>query len=521
MKSSRHGMWWRVVVLLTLTSLILAACGGNQQAESPAPIEEQSPPPAGEAPSPADEASPAGIELSPEASPAGIETSPSPEGEASPSPDDEASPSPGGGASPVAEASPGAQAEGPPLNADVSGTIEFWHFWGSPQRRNAINRVIAICQQQLPNIQVNATFKPFGDIWTANIAAVAAGSGMPDVIVEDRPQLKQRAEDGIATNLGEFAERDGIDGSQFWPFTWEQTLYEGEPYGIPYETDVRVLYWNKDAFREVGLDPEQPPTTWEELEQYADQLDVQNEDGSYERIGFSPLIGNVGPEVWGYTNGVVWISEDGEPQINTPEAVETLEWIKGWIDRYGGWQNHQNFRAQFQAPPNDAFMSGKVAMFVDINGYTATLDFYRPRVEVDGEQKDLEFGVSDIPYDEAKASTSGGFALSIPQGAPNAEAAWEWIKCATGPEAQASWARDTYAMPANQAAANDPVLLADPRWQFFVDAMSYSTGGNYLEGYPNWGQELGNRYEQVWTGELSPEEALEQAQQAVEAEIGQ
>ena len=416
----------------------------------------------------------------------------------------------------------GATAAGPTLNADVSGNVEFWHFWGSPVRRNAIRRVVAICQQQLPNITVNETFKPFGDIWTAKTAAVAAGSGMPDVIVEDRPKLPALAADNIHQNLQDLATRDGLDGSRFWPFTWNQTLYEDDTYGIPFETDVRVLYWNKNAFREAGLDPEKPPKTWAELEEYAEKLDKKNEDGSYERIAFSPLIGNVGPEVWGYTNGVEWITEDGEVAINTPQAVETLEWIKMWLDRYGGFQNHQNFRANFAAAPNDAFMSGSVAMYVDINGYTSQLNFFRPQVEnAEGERENLDWGVSDIPYKEEQASTSGGFALSIPRGAPNADAAWEFIKCATGEEAQASWARDTYAMPANMAAAKDPVLLADPNWQFFVDAMSYSEGGVFLQAYPNWGQELGNRYEQVWTGAMEPEAMLAEAEQVIEAEIGE
>src|SRR4051812_15579014 len=51
------------------------------------------------------------------------------------------------------------------LNKNVSGNIQFWHFWSSPVRRNAVRRVVAICQQELPNIKVTETFKPFGDIW--------------------------------------------------------------------------------------------------------------------------------------------------------------------------------------------------------------------------------------------------------------------------------------------------------------------------------------------------------------------
>ncbi|HEX6289623.1 MAG TPA: ABC transporter substrate-binding protein [Herpetosiphonaceae bacterium] len=480
MKASTYGRWWQFVALLTLLSLVLAACG-------------------------ADTGQPGG---SPAAS--GAATTPA---------GGEGSPAASGAATTPAGGEQGAAGNGPKLNKDVSGEITFWHFWGSPVRRNAIRRVIAICNQQLPNIKVSETFKPFGDIWTANIAAVAAGSGMPDVIVEDRPQLPQRARDQVDENLQELAARDGIDGSAFWPFTWKQTLYEGNTYGIPYETDVRVLFWNKNAFKEAGLDPEKPPTTWEEVEQYADKLDKKKEDGSYERIAFHPLI-KAGTDTFGYTNGVNWISDDSKPQLNTPEAVETVEWVKKWVDRYSGWSELQKFRGSFAAPPQDEFMSGRVAMVTDINGYTSQLDFYRPRLtNAEGKQEELSWGVSFLPYSKERSSTSGGFALSIPRGAPNKDAAWEFIKCATSPEAQASWARDTYAMPANQAAAKDPVLLSDPRWQFFVEAMNHTSGGNYLPQYPNWKEQLEQRYEKIWTGELEAKAALDEAQQAVEAQM--
>lgn len=471
MQAMGQRQWWRVVALMMLVSLVISACGagGNQSTTAPSG------------------AAATGGSAAPAA----------------------------GSAQPAASGAAGSLK----LNQNVSGNVQFWHFWGSPVRRNAIRRVIAICNQQLPNIQVQETFKPFGDIWTANIAAVAAGSGMPDVIVEDRPQLKQRAQDNIDQSLQERAQRDGIDGSQFWPFTWDQTLYEGQTYGIPYETDVRVLYWNKNAFKEAGLDPEKPPTTWEELEQYADKLDKKAADGSYERIAFHPLW-NGGSDLWAATNGVELISADGKPQLNDPKMAETVEWVKRWVDRYGGWSEVQEFKARFAAPPQDLFMSGSVAMFVDINGYTSQLNFFRPRVKnAEGKDENLEWGVTDLPIKTEKGSLSGGFALAIPRGAPNADAAWEFIKCATGPEAQASWARDTYAMPANQTAAKDPVLGADPNWQTFVNAMEYSSGGTYLPSYPNFKEQLDQRYEKVWSGELEPQAALDQAQQAVEAQL--
>ncbi|MAT45035.1 MAG: hypothetical protein CL609_22105 [Anaerolineaceae bacterium] len=403
------------------------------------------------------------------------------------------------------------------LNPDVAGEVEVWHFWASPVRRNALRRVIAICEAKLPNITVNETVKPWGDIWTANIAAVAAGSGMPDVIVSDRPTLPKDAADGIYTNLQPWADRDGITRDMFYDWAWDQTLYEGNTYGLPQETDVSILFYNKTLFAQAGLDPEKPPTTWDEVWEYADALDVKNDDGTYARIGFFPLW-NRGVDIWQYTNGEEMIAPDGTPQINNPDMVETVEWIQKWVERYGGWDAVQSFNAQFGAPPNDNFMSAGVAMRTDIFGYNSQLEFYRPKTTLDdGSTPRTDWGVALLPSKVAgeTGTWSGGFSFSIPSGADNAEAAWEFMKCATGPEGQASWARDTQAQPTNIIAASDPVLSANPLWTVVDDALAVSTGGVYVSKYPNWTEQLNQRWEKVWSGELTAQEALDEAQQAV------
>lgn len=424
----------------------------------------------------------------------------------------------------VVEVTPEVKAGDVVLNPEVSGDVELWHFWASPVRRNGVRRIIAMCKEKLPNINVTDTVKPFGDIWTANIAAVAAGSGMPDVIISDRPTLPKDAADGIYMDLQEWADRDGVTRDQFYDWAWDQTLYEGRTYGIPFETDVRVLFWNKQYFAEAGLDPETPPKTWAELEEFADALDKQNPDGSYSRIGFFPLWNAGFSPFWAYLNGAELIQEDGTPVINSPEAIEAMEWIKSWVDRYGGWQNLANYRASYGAPPNDLFMGGGVAMFVDIFGYNSQLEFYRPNVTLeDGSTQRMEWGIATLPYNESAgpANWSGGFSLSIPTGAENAEAAWEFIKCMGSAEGQASWARDTQAQPPQLEAARDPLLLAHPYWSVVDESLSVSTGGVFVPEYPNWNEQLDQRYEQVWLGELTPEQALNEAQEAVLQAIGQ
>jgi multiple sugar transport system substrate-binding protein len=405
------------------------------------------------------------------------------------------------------------------MNPDIEGDITFWHFWGSPLRRTAIQRAIAGFNQAFPNITVTETAVPFSDIWTKNLAAVAAGEGMPNVIVEDRPTLPDRAANDVEISLGELATRDGVTGDSFWPFTWEEATVDGEPYGLPYETDIRVLYYNKAAFTEAGLDPETPPKNWDELWTFSDMLDKRDGD-QLERIGFFPTLGSAGLDQWAWNNGGEWQDADFNPTMNAPANVETLEWMKTWADRYG-YSNIQALQSTFGSGTQDGFMSGKLAMIVDIQGYTSVMNFFNPSFTVPDGEENLGYGVGPITPAPGHdpAALSGGFALSIPRGAEQTDATWEFIKYMVF-VGQASWARDTYAMPTIESMANDPVLGASPNWSFFVDAMSYGRAKDYNPFYPAFtGDLLPNATLAALSGEMTAQEALDDAQAKAEEEI--
>jgi multiple sugar transport system substrate-binding protein len=513
MKGLQRYRWWHFVAALVVMSMLFVACAGpnannlnNGVADDTMPPEDPGEPADPAAPPPAEEDDDLVDETpTPDLDEDMVDETPTPDVD-----DEDVAPEPD-------EDLDGAAAR---LNTDVSGNVEFWHFWGSPVRRSAIRAAVAMCEEKLPNIEIEEVFKPWGDIWTANISAVAAGSGMPDVIVENRPQLPQRAVDDVTTNLQPYIDQDNLNPDQFWSFTWEETLYEGDSYGVPFETDVRVFFWNKQAFEEAGLDPERPPETWDELWEYADALDIQREDGTYERIAFFPLW-NAGPDFWAYNNSWEPVV-DGRPNVDDPAYIETLEWINQWIDRYGDFQSLQNYQGQFSAPPNDLFMSGAVAMFVDVAGYHSILSFYRPQYETEeGDNVNMEWGIGPIPYNTERGNWSGGFALSIPRGAENADAAWEVIKCMTGPEVQLSWTRDTYAIPTNEDAAYSRVMMSDPYWEAIIENMEYSRGSDYVPEYPNWTEQVGPVVEEVWRGTIEPEAAAEQIQTAIDRQMGQ
>lgn len=399
----------------------------------------------------------------------------------------------------------------------TKGEITWWHFWGSPVRRGGVRRIIGMFNSVYPDIKVTETFVAWGDIWTKNIAAVAAGSGMPDVIVEDRPQLFVRAQNKVEISLAELCKRDGVDGKAFWPFTWKEATVNGEPYGLPYETDIRVLFTNQYLLKEAGLDPEKPPKNWDELFAYADKIDKKGPDGKLACVAFWPTFGNVGLDHWIWNNGGEYTDKDGNPTLNSKEAVEALTWMKKWADRYGK-ANWDAFQGTFGQGNQDGFMSSRVAMKVDIAGYMSFINFYDPRTP---DKQRLLWSASPIPCAPGKkpASLSGGFALSIPRGAKAIEPAWEFIKYATF-EGQSSWARDTFAMPTiEKVAREDPVLNADPHWKFFVEAMAYGRPAFTHPYYPSMLEVLGPALDAVWAGKMTPQQALDEAQKKAEAEI--
>ena len=193
-----------------------------------------------------------------------------------------------------------------------------------------------------------------------------------------------------------------------------------------------------------------------------------------------------------------------------------------WYDRYGGVSAYNKFKGTLTSPPGDAFMSGKMAMIVDINGYVSQLKAFNPQyTAADGTKSNLDWGVADYPYNTTEASTSGGFALSIPRGAKNPDAAWEFIKCATSPQGQLLWSKGVYDIPANQEAAKDPSLMSDPSWPIFLHAMTYTQGGNFVPGYANWGEQMGKVTPDVFAGKISAEDAVKKAQQAIDDTISQ
>ena len=393
--------------------------------------------------------------------------------------------------------------------------VDFWTFWGSETRRPIIEKIVDDYNASQDKVFVKHTFLPWGDIWTKNLAAIAAGNP-PDVVINDINSVAHRAKNGQAENLSQYINDDGFK-NKFYPELWKTVEYKDDPYAVPFNTDTRLLFYNKAAFKEAGLDPNKPPKTWEELEAYAQKLD-KKEGNRYERIGFYPLWGSFGPESWmmNADSGQGYIEEDGKVTVATKEKVKALNWIKGWNDRIGIDQINA-YKADFGSEQSNPFIAGKVAMMVDVGTFYTQIRDYG---------KDMEFGVAPVPAvseEEKNWSQGGGFVAEIPKGSKNPDEAWDFIQYLTDTKAQTYWATQNFDNVANIEASEKAMTLLKGTDQEIYKATVENLEVTKLHPVPvdapDYQSKINPMIDSVLLGERKASEALKDAEQSVKSSI--
>ncbi|WP_256972790.1 ABC transporter substrate-binding protein [Saccharibacillus sp. O23] len=388
-------------------------------------------------------------------------------------------------------------------------TIDFWTFWGSETRRPIIEKIIEDFNNSQDRITVKHTYLPFGDIWTKNLASIAAGNPA-DVIINDYADVNLRASKNQNTDLSEYLSKDDIE-KQFYPELWKNVLYEDKAYALPFNTDTRLLYYNKAAFREAGLDPKQPPQTWKQLEEYAQKLDKKN-GSTYERVGFYPLWGDFGVDSWliNGDGGNGYFGENDQLAFDTPGKISTLEWLKSWQDRLGR-QTVDAMKADFGSGVSDPFISGKVAMYIQTGTYNTQIEEFG---------KDLEIGVAPIPEREEGSghwSSGGGFVVEIPKGAKHPDEAWEFMKYLTGVDAQKYWALKNFDNVANIEAAEDPEANKNAVYKASVENLADTKVFQVPLSASGYKDLINPHTDAVFLGKETPEQALQGAEKDVQA----
>jgi multiple sugar transport system substrate-binding protein len=395
--------------------------------------------------------------------------------------------------------------------------LTIWSGW-TGKEKDIFDAVVAAFnreqnQYELRNMSIEADD-------TKTIRALTAGVPPDLFFVWEPAYTGQLAANGAIMPLDDLLAKHGPRLDQFIPGSIGQGLWEGKHYSLPYLVDAYALYWDKDSFREVGLDPERPPRTLKELEAYAVKLTKRDARGNIKRMGFQ-LPDIFHPIVW--FGGKFYDPDTRRITADYPRNVEALEWYVHMMDLQGGAINIDSFTQGFgeYASPNNQFFVGKTAMTISGQWWPGFIERFAPR---------MDYGVAPIPYPdqypEQKGVTYlGGNFCCIPRESRHPEGAWAFMRWTQTFHGQELFAKDMHGVPDIKAVLEDPVLVKGSRHNQAFGEVCRIAGNPRARFFPATPVNIMYMTELVTAAQLAsrhaqtPEQALRAVQQRVQKEL--
>jgi len=382
--------------------------------------------------------------------------------------------------------------------------LTYWHFLGGDMGKRH-ETLIKEFNKANPDIEVESLYS--GNAWTMRdkLLAAVAGKQPPDVSMIDQFWAAQLASTGAIIKMQTLIDGpDGIDKADVNKTAWMTATVDGEIWTMPYAMSNIVLYYNKDMFKAVGLDPNKPPTTWGELVDCAKKLtrDV-NGDGKVDEWGLSfPIQAGTGTVYYYITflwqaGGELYNADYTKAVFNSPAGVEALQFWMDLVHKHG---------VVPLAPPAEGFTVGRIAMEL---ASSSTLETRQAKCK-------FPIGVAHIPAGKNKVTGVGGNNLAIFKNTSAKEAAaWKFVKWMTSAEMNLKWSTMTGYTPLRDSVVNSQgykdYLKANPEVATMAAQMAVARPRPNNETYPEVSRILGLAVEKALFSKADPKKLLDEA----------
>ncbi|WP_138495487.1 ABC transporter substrate-binding protein [Paenibacillus pinistramenti] len=400
--------------------------------------------------------------------------------------------------------------------------VTWWHSMSGTNEK-AVNEIVSDFNSSHKDVQVEAVFQGKYDESLNKLKASFGSNSGPDLIQVYEIGSKFMIDSKMITPVQQFIDEDQYDLSQLEPNITRYYTIDGKLNAMPFNTSNPILYYNKDAFKAAGLDPENPPKTYEDFEKAAKALAKNGKPAASIAIYgwfMEQLFANQNADYVNNGNGRE--SSATESLLNSDAGVKTLEWWKRMIDEKAVSNLGRN-----TDDTDAAFAAGQIAMTLDS---TASL---RNIVQSVGGKFEVGTGFLPKPADAKEGGVVvGGASLYIMNNKPVEEqkAAWEFIKYLATPEVQAKWSVNTGYFPITKAAYDQQVLKDNmakyPQFQTAVDQLhasteSTATSGAVMGVFPEARQIVEGAIESALNGKQEPKAALDEAAKQITDKIAQ
>ncbi len=380
--------------------------------------------------------------------------------------------------------------------------LTFWNYWDG-KNGEVMQALVERYNAEHPEVEIENVFIGWGELLPKLQLAVTGGD-MPDLAAADMVWMPYLANSGALVPLNSFIEASEVDIQDFYPALLAVNTYDDQIYGLPVSTNNLELFINSDLFEAAGLDPAAPPTTWDELRDAAVQC-------------ANPERGVIGMELYTQPGeGLTWqfqvylwqaggdfLTEDlSAAAFNSEAGLKALNY---WLDLIES--------GAYTLSDWGLFGQGQACMVMDGSWM----------VGIWAETAPFEWTTAPMPYPEdgEPATNMGGEHIFImAQDEAKQQAAWDFIRWFTSPEIQLEWDKETGFMPVRDSVATNEDYRAwieetEPRLLPFVEMQQYAHNRPPVEQYAEISDAFSAVIERALYGQISPEDALAEAEAAV------
>lgn len=336
-------------------------------------------------------------------------------------------------------------------------TISFW----SRDSDQALVEGLVNQWNASHNNQIEVTIIPASDFITKFGTAVAGGAA-PDLIAIDLIYVPAFAAAEQMTDITDMANSlpyfDKLSPSHV-----RLATYDNKIYGLPFSAEGSVLVYNKELYRQAGLDPEKAPTTWDEIYQDAKKITALGNDN----YGFYFSGACSGCNAFTFTP-LIWASGGDVLSADYSQATLTDPAVKAALDFYKKMWDEKLIPPGAQADNGTSFGSvfstGKI-------GIMGTGVFQISNLKTNF--PDIDFGIAPLPGQNGGASSfAGGDSIGIPAGSKYTKEAFEFLTWVYSDDVQLEYFAKNSNLPVRTDLSTNKYFEADPRLTVGAEAMA-------------------------------------------------
>ncbi len=375
--------------------------------------------------------------------------------------------------------------------------LAFWHTYNDLEER-VLKDIIKDWEKLNPKFTVRPVRIPFDGHKPKLRTALTVGQG-PDMARVDWSFVCELARKNAVIDLETF-EFSKIR-EQYLRAPLETGFIDGKYYGIPDQTTCVAMFYNKQMFRDAGLEPK-VPATWEEFVEVGKKL-TDSSNGRYAFAMLNTLWWNL---PFFNTYGARIISADGKKcELGSEQAIAALDMMCRFANEHkieaGAWRPGA-------ISPEQGFVNGKYAMI-----------FMGPWNLAKFKNTNMDFGVGLIPAGPEGSSTNvGGTDTVVFKHSKHAKEAYDFLTFFTNAKNQARWCSELNQLPINLG-AYDLVKFEDEHLMTFMEQMKHARVNPVVTSYGLLEDIVNPEMEAALSGQKSARDALTSAAVKVQKQI--